>query len=257
MALVKAVAVVDNVINELSFRCIVLGNSVYATLLFNPVQSFVNHINSKDRRCIVQRIVIGKGAVFQHCRQLLACCSQKAFLGNDDDYAGRTKIFLRSCVDKVKILNVRLARKNVAGHIADNGNIKLGEILVFGAVNRVVGSEVYIRSIGAEREFLWNVAVVLISAASGLINLAVEFSFCHSLFGPDAGVDISGVFFSVEISSCHQKLSAAAALDEHNLVIFGDFHQLAQQLFCFCVQGSVFVAAVAHFNDAHAGVFVV
>ena len=203
MTLVKTVAVVDNVIDELSLCCIILGNSVYATLLFNPVQSFVNHINGKDRRCIVQRIVIGKGAVLQHSRQLLTRCCQKAFLGDDDDYACRTKILLRSCVDKVKILDVHLAREDVAGHIADNGNIKLGEILVFGAVNRVVGSEVYIRSIGAEREFLWNVAVVLISAASGLINLAVEFSFCHSLFGPDAGVDISGVFFSVEIGSCH------------------------------------------------------
>ena len=257
MTLVKTIAVVDNVIDELSLCCIILGNSVYATLLFNPVQSFVNHINGKDRRCIVQRIVIGKGAVLQHSGQLLTRCCQKAFLGDDDDYACRTKILLRACVDKVKIFDVNLARKDVAGHIADNGNVELGEILVLGAVNRVVGSEVYIRSIGAECELLRNVAVVLISAASGLINLAVEFSFCHSLFGPDAGVDISGVFFSVEISSCHQKLSAAAALDEHNLVIFGDFHQLAQQLFCFCVQGSVFVAAVAHFNDAHAGVFVV
>ena len=164
---------------------------------------------------------------------------------------------MRSCVDKVKILDVHLARKNVAGHIADNGNIKLGEILVLGAVNRVVGSEVYIRSIGAEREFLRNVAVVFVGAGSSLINLAVEFSFRHGLLGPDAGVDISGVFFSVEVSSCHQKLGAATALDEHNLVVLGDFHQLAQQLFCFCVQGSVFVAAMAHFNDAHAGVFVV
>ena len=34
MALVKTVAVVDNVIDELSFCCIILGNSVYATLLF-------------------------------------------------------------------------------------------------------------------------------------------------------------------------------------------------------------------------------
>ena len=164
---------------------------------------------------------------------------------------------MRSCVDKVKILDVNFTRKNVAGHIADNGNIKLGEILVFGAVNRIVDSEVYIRSIWAEREFLRNVAVVFIGAGSSLINLAVEFSFCHSLFGPDAGVDISGVFFSVEIGSCHQKLSAAAALDEHNLVIFGDFHQLAQQLFCFCMHGSVFTTAMAHFNDAHAGVLIV
>ena len=164
---------------------------------------------------------------------------------------------MRSCVDKVKILDVHLARKNVAGHIADNGNIKLGEILVLSAVNRVVGSEVYIRSIGAEREFLRNVAVVFVGAGSSFVNLAVEFSFRHSLLGPDAGVDISGVFFSVEVSSCHQKLGVAAALDKHNLIILGDFHQLTQQLFCFCMQGSVFTTAVAHFNDAHAGVFVV
>ena len=203
VALVKAVAVVDNVINELSLRCIVLGNSVYATLLFNPVQSFVHHINGKDRWCIVQRIVIGKGAVFQHRRQVLARCCQKAFLGDDDDYACRTKVLLRSCVDKIKILDVNLARKDVAGHIADNGNVEFGEFFVLGAVNRVVGSEVYIRSIGAERELLRNVAVVLISAGSGLINFAVEFSFRHSLLGPNAGVDISGVFFSVEIGSCH------------------------------------------------------
>ena len=257
MALVKTITVVDNVINDLSLCCIILGNSVYSTLLFNPMQSFVNHINGKDRRSIVQRIVIGEGAVLQHSRQILARCCQKAFLGDYDNYACRTKILLRSCVDKVKILNVHLAREDVAGHIADNGNVEFGEILVLGAVNRVVGSEVYIRSIGAECELLRNVAVVLIGAASCLVNLAVEFSFRHGLLGPDAGVDISGVFFSVEIGSCHQKLGTAAALDKHNLVVLGDFHQLAQQLFCFCMHGSVFTTAMAHFNDAHAGVFVV
>ena len=99
--------------------------------------------------------------------------------------------------------------------------------------------------------------MVFVGAGGCLVNLAVILGFSHSLFCPHAGVDVSGVFFRVEVGRRHQELRAAAALDEHNLVIIGDFHQLTQERFSFGVQRSIFSAAVAHFNNTHAGVGII
>ena len=99
--------------------------------------------------------------------------------------------------------------------------------------------------------------MVFVGAGGCLVNLAVILGFSHSLFCPHAGVDVGGVFFRVEVGRRHQELRAAAALYEHNLVIIGDFHQLTQERFGFSVQCSVFSTAVAHLDNAHAGVGII
>ena len=54
MALVEAVAVVDNIVDNLGFGLVVLGNGLDVALLLNLVQGFVNHIDGKNRRGVVQ-----------------------------------------------------------------------------------------------------------------------------------------------------------------------------------------------------------
>ena len=51
---VKTTAGVNNVINKLRLFAVACGNGLYAALRFNPVQGFVNHVNGKYRRCVVQ-----------------------------------------------------------------------------------------------------------------------------------------------------------------------------------------------------------
>ena len=71
---VKAIAVIDNIVNNLGFSYIILGHSLHAALLFNPMQSFIDHIDGKNWRSVVKRIIISEGGVFEHGGQLLAGC---------------------------------------------------------------------------------------------------------------------------------------------------------------------------------------
>ena len=63
------------------------------------MQGFVDHVNGKNRRGVVERIVVSEGGVLQHGGQLLARCGQKALLRNDDDYTRGTKILLGASID--------------------------------------------------------------------------------------------------------------------------------------------------------------
>ena len=167
------------------------------------MQCFVDHVDGKNRRGIVKGIVVSKGGVFKHGGQIFASRCQKFFLGDNDNYACWAQIFLRSCVNQIKVGNIHLAGEDVTGHITDYRHIEFGECFIFGAVDGVVGSDVYIRGVGFKAKLCRNIAVVFVSAGGRFICIAIEFGFGHGFFSPHAGVHIGCVFFSVEISGSH------------------------------------------------------
>ena len=203
MPFVKAIAVIDNIVNNFGFGFVVLGHSLYAALIFNPMHCFVDHVDGKNRRGIVKGIVVSKGGVFKHGGQIFASRCQKFFLGDNDNYACWTQIFLRSSINQIKIGYIYLARQDIAGHITNHRHIKFRKFFVFRAVNRIIGSDVYIGGVRLQGEFSRYVAMIFVGAGGCFIGFTKEFGFGHSFFGPYAGVYIGSIFFNVEIGSGH------------------------------------------------------
>ncbi len=69
--------------------------------------------------------------------------------------------------------------------------------------------------------------------------------------GPHASVGI-GAFVVQEIVGRHEELHGAAALDEHNVIVRGEMHQLAKQVFRFVQHVLEFFGTMADFCNSHA-----
>ena len=169
VAAVKTTASVDNVINKLRLFAVACGNGLYAALCVNPVQGFVNHVNGKYRRRVVQRIVVRVVLVAQHRRQVRAGGFQKRLFNNYNYHSGRAEVFLRPGVDKAELFYIYRAGKDVARHIADNGDVNFWKVLPFRTVNGIVGGYVQVGGIGLNCKFLRNIAVIFICACAGFV----------------------------------------------------------------------------------------
>ena len=81
--------------------------------------------------------------------------------------------------------------------------------------------------------------------------------FGIGFFAPSAGDDVIRHAVLHQVHGDHGELQGSAALDEKDLIVVGDVHQLPQVRFSLVHDGLKDLGAVAHFHDAHAGTFVV
>src|SRR6187399_803888 len=71
-----------------------------------PFHRQSENIDAKGIRRVVQRIVIGVGAVIQHRMQGVAGSQQQVFTNHDKRYARGTKVFLSSGIDQSMTANI-------------------------------------------------------------------------------------------------------------------------------------------------------
>ena len=102
-----------------------------------------------------------------------------------------------------------------------------------------------------------NVAVVLVLGGSGDDDLAVLLSLGNGLLGPCAGLDVDGLAVLHQIPRHSRELQRSAALNEQDLVVVGDVHQLAQVGLGLVSDLLEHLGAVAHLHDAHTAAAVV
>ena len=126
-------------------------------------------------------------------------------------------------------------------------------------MNRLVFADVNIIRILTDGKIgtIGDVAVIAILAGCNKVDLAVFLCFVICLFGPVAGYDIvsNAVFHKVHGQHC--KLKRCTALNEHDLVVIGNVHKVAQILLGFVDDLLENLGPVAHLHDAHAAAFIV
>ena len=132
-------------------------------------------------------------------------------------------------------------------------------LLIGGAVNGLILADVDVVGVVGNIEIgaVGNVAVVLILGGGGHDEFAVLFSLGNGLLGPSAGLDVHGLAVLHQIP-CHSgELQGGAALDEQNLVIVGNVHQITQIGLGLVDDLLKDLGTMAHLHDAHTAATVV
>ena len=135
----------------------------------------------------------------------------------------------------------------------------VGELVPGDAVDGFILADVDIVGIGGNVQIgaVGNVAVVLILGGGGHDDFAVLFSLGNGLLGPGAGFDIHGLTVLHQVPGNGGELQGGAALDEQDLVVVGNVHQVAQVGLGLVDDLLEDLGAMAHLHDAHAAAAVV
>ena len=222
-----------------------------AAHVLDPVEHFVQRVDAKHRRRIVGGILGDEGAVLEEFRHVRAG-RFKEFLPDDGKrHAGGAEIFLDARPDHSKLVAVHAAGEDIAGHIADDRHIHLGEFPVFRAVDGVVRGDMEIVRAGADVVGVRDVGVIFVLCRIGVIGLAEELRRVPRLVGPHAGVRIGRAGVE-EIAGLHEELHGAAALNKDDLLSVLQLEELREERLRLGEKRLKFGGAVAHLDDAHA-----
>ena len=179
---------------------------------------------------------------------------------DDDDHAGRADVLLHARVDHAVVADVAgLGEEH--GALVGNEDVALGvgQLLPGHTVDGLVLADVDIVGILGDVEVgaIGDVAVVLVLGGSGDDDFAVLLGLSDGLLGPGAGLDVDGLAVLHQVPGHSRELQRSAALNEQDLVVVGNAHQVAQVSLGLVDDLLENLGAVAHFHDAHAAAAVV
>ena len=253
---VKAVAGINRVVDQRCLRFVARSYCRQAALLLDPVQHQSHQVDAECRRRVVQRIIFGKCAVFQHRRQLGIGGGQERFLNDHQRDPGRAEVFLRAGVNHAEFADVDRPRQDVARHIGNQRHVTgFGKFTPLRAKNRVVRGQVHVGGVRLQPQVRQgrNAAEFSGFRAGRFVGLAQLLRFIQRFLGPGAGRHIGGLLARrQEVQRNHRKLEAGAALQEQYVIVLGDRHQFAQQGDGLVVHRLILLAAMAHLHDGHA-----
>ena len=180
----------------------------------------------------------------------------------DDDHhhTGGAYVLLHAGVDHAVVGHVAGLGQEHGGLVGNqNMTLGVGQLVPGHAVDRLILADVDIVGILGDVQIgaIGNVAVILILGGSGNDDFAVLLGLGNGLLGPGAGLDINSLAVLHQVPCHGGKLQGSAALNEQNLVVIGNAHQLAQVSLGLVDDLLEHLAAVAHLHDAHAAAAVV
>ena len=193
MGTIKSVAYVNSVIDEVRLFLINPLRFFKSAPFVQPVQHLIDEVNTKYGRRIIRRIVIKERLVLKHNRQILPCRFQVRMLGNTDNRSGRAHILLNTRIDEIKVLHIYGTGKKIAGHIANQGQIKVRKRLPLRTVNRIIRCQIYVIRIRQQVELFrfGNSSKTFAFTGGYVIYVAVKSGSLFSLFRPHSRVDIT------------------------------------------------------------------
>ena len=210
---------------------------------------------------VVHGAVVGMGLVAHVDGHLGVDVLADQILADDDHHhAGGAHVLLHAGVDHAVVGHVAgLAQEHggLVGH--QDVALGVGQLVPGHAVDGLVLADVHIVGILGDVQIgaVGDIAVILILGGGGYDDLAVLLSLGNGLLGPCAGLDVDGLAVLHQIPRHSRELQRSAALNEQDLVVVGDAHQVAQVSLGFVDDLLENLGAVAHFHDAHAAAAVV
>ena len=200
------------------------------------------------------------GAVLQVDGQIRQILADEILTDDDDDHTGRTDVLLNACVDHTVIGDVAGLGEEHGGLVGNKDmTLGVGKLLPGHTVDGLILADIDVVGILGNVEIgaIGNVGVVLILAGGGDDDFADLLCLSDGLLGPCAGLNVNGLAVLHEVHGDHGELEGGAALDEQDLVVVGNAHQVAQILLGFVNDLLKDLGAVGHFHDAHAAAAVV
>ena len=147
------------------------------------------------------------------------------------------------------------------GGLVGNQDVALGvgQLVPGNAVDSLVLADVDIVRIVGDVQIgaIGNVGVVLIGRGGNDLDFADLLGFGNGLLRPSTGLDVASNAVLHQVHGNHGELQGSAALDEEDLVVVRNVHQIAQVLLRLVDDLLIDLGAVGHFHDAHAGTSVV
>ena len=177
-----------------------------------------------------------------------------------DDHTGGADVLLDTGIDHAVVRNIARLRQEHRGLVRDQGlALRVRQLLPRRAVDSLVLADIDIIRILFDRQIgaVGNVSIVAVLGGSGDIDLAVFLRLGNGLLGPCAGFDIDRLAILHQIHRDHGKLQRCAALNEENLIVIGDPHQITQILLSLVDDGLENLRTVRHLHNAHTGAAVV
>ena len=188
-------------------------------------------------RPAVRGVVHGAGAcvraVLQVDGQILQIVTDQILTDDDDNHAGGADVLLHARVDHAVIGHVAgLGQEH--GGLVGNKHMALGvgQLVPRHAVDRLVLADVDVIGVFGDIQIgaVGNIGIVLVLAGSGDDDLADLLGFRDGLLGPCAGLDVDGLAVLHEVHGDHRELQRCTALNEQDLVVVGNAHEVAQIL---------------------------
>ncbi len=176
----------------------------------------------------------------------------------DDDHhqPGRADVLLRPGIDQAELRHVDRPRKDVRRHVNDQWGIaQLRHPIELQAADGLVAGVVQIGRAIAQLPVVLsgNREVVVRLGSRRDVHAPETTGLLDRLARPDAGIDIVGhATLGQQVQRNLGELLAGPALQEQHLVVRRNRQQIAQILLRLFGDGSVIVAAMAHFHDRQA-----
>ena len=180
----------------------------------------------------------------------------------DDDHghAGGAHVLLHTGPDQAVVGDVAGAGEEHGGLVGhQHMALGVGQLVPGGAVDGLVFADVDIVAVVGDVQIaaIGDVGEVLILGGGDDVHLAEFLGLGNGLLGPCAGFDIDRLAILHQIHRDHGKLQRCAALNEENLIVIGDPHQITQILLSLVDDGLENLRTVRHLHNAHTGAAVV
>jgi hypothetical protein len=255
-ATVVAAGVVNGAVELVGFGAVDFLDAGGAAFGEEPAGDEHQDVDAEGGGGVVEGVFLGLRAVLHHGGERFGGTFDEVLADDDEGDAGGAEVFLRAGIDEAELLEVELAREDVAGHVANEGGRGVGIFLDLGAGDGFVGGDVDVGGVGGvvQRVVVGHVGGDFLGGVGEDVDLAYLFGFLDGFAGPCAGVDVvGGLAGAEEVEGDLRELEAGAALEEQDLVVVGRAEEFGHVGEGFGVDGVVGFATVAVFHDGHAG----
>ena len=90
---------VDLAVEEFCLGLVDLLDGLDATLLLEPAESLVHHVDREYRRCVEHRTAVDMCAEVEHCRNIAAYLSEEVLLHDEESDTCRSYVLLGATID--------------------------------------------------------------------------------------------------------------------------------------------------------------
>ena len=193
------------------------------------------------------------GRVIEHCGGNIHSVTYKILTYYNNGNAGGGNIFLRTRIQNAEFCNINRFREYAAWNISHKRHIaRIGQLVVFCAVNGVVHTNVNIIRLGVEigAGGFRDIRKGLIRTWSHGSCLAVARRLFVSLVSPLTCYNIIRLaVFGHKVQRHHCKLGWSAALQKQHIIIIGNIHNFAEVLLRLVKYCLIFLWAVGHLHN--------
>ena len=220
MAPVKFRMGIQHIIDQLGLGPVAFFHGRQAALIQQPLGHEIYQVDAEYRRSIVGRIMIRKGFIVHHSRQLRVPAFQEIFLGHDHGYPGRTDVLLGPIVYQGKFINRDGPAQDIRRHIHDQRHFsRIGIIKILQSFSGTVPCQVQIGTVFRQLQLFraGNPVQTRSFATVDFHGFPYLVGLFDGLFREGAGNGISRHFiWGQEVHGDHRELQRSSASHEHH-----------------------------------------